>query len=288
LEEIHNTAFTRTDATIPPFPASKETMSKPRTDMEGAFEMLQRVAFGVMWTIVLGAAVIASADQPYQETFDQSYPAEAGVRVSLENVNGDVSVAVWDRAEVRVEAVKEASSSDLLSKIEIDVDASPGSIDIETDLPSHRGSGRMSVEYTLTVPRSASTELELVNGSLRLSGVEGGVEAECVNGSILATELAGSVSIESVNGATEVTLAATRPNDRISLESVNGAIDLRLAPGTGAELDAETINGRISNDLGIEVRKGQWVGSSMRGTVGVGGAEISIETVNGAITVTSQ
>jgi DUF4097 and DUF4098 domain-containing protein YvlB len=248
--------------------------------------MLKRVVFGVVWTVLLGAAMIAAADQPYEETFDQTYPAKPGVRVSLENVNGDVSVAVWDHDEVRVEAVKKASSAELLSKIEIEVDASPGAIEIETDLPSHRGAGRTSVEYTLTLPRTASAELELVNGSLQIRGVRGGVEAECVNGDIAALDLAGSVAIESVNGATEVSLATTRPGDRISIESVNGAVDLRLAAGVGAEMEAETVNGKIRNDLGLDVRKGQWVGSSMEGTVGGGGAKISLETVNGAITVT--
>ena len=38
-----------------------------------------------------------------------------------------------------------------------------------------------------------------------------------------------------------------------------------------AEIRAETVNGRISNDFGIEVKKGKYVGSSMNGSIGGGG-----------------
>ena len=99
-------------------------------------EMLKRIAFGVVWTVVIGAAAMAVAEQPYEEYFDQTYPVASGVEVSLENVNGDVSVDVWDRNEVRVEAVKKASSADLLAKMEIEIEATQAAIDIETDLPS--------------------------------------------------------------------------------------------------------------------------------------------------------
>ena len=251
--------------------------------------MRKNVLFAVVWTVILGAALIAAADQPYEEYFDQTYPAAAGVRVSLENVNGDVSVDVWDRDEVRVEAVKKSDNAELLEKMKIEIEASQSSIDIETDLPSNRRTGgRMSVEYTLTVPRSAFAEMELVNGSLQIHGVQGGVDVECVNGSIDARDLAGSVSIESVNGATAVTMDTSHPGDDISIESVNGGVELHLAPGVGAELSAETVNGSIRNDLGIEVHKGKYVGSSMSGTVGAGGVGISLETVNGAISVNGQ
>ncbi len=251
--------------------------------------MLKRIVFGVVWTVVIGAAVMAVAEQPYEEYFDQTYPAAAGVRVSLENINGDVSVDVWDRDEVRVEAVKKSDDAELLAKMKIEVEATQHSIDIETDLPSNRRNGvHMSVEYTLTVPRNAFTEMELVNGSLQIQGVQGGVEVDCVNGNIDARDLAGSVSVESVNGATAVFMDSSDPGDDISIESVNGSVELHLASGVGAELFAETVNGSIHNDLGIEVHKGKYIGKSLRGTVGAGSVDISLETVNGAISIYGQ
>ena len=246
--------------------------------------MLKRIVLSAVFVIVLGVA-LASADQPYEETFDQTYPVVSTADVSLDNVNGDVSIEAWDRDEVWVRAVKRASSPELLAKLEIEVTATGDSVDIDTDYQRTNDHGHRSVEYTLMVPRGARMRgVDLVNGNLAISGVEGGVEAECVNGSMVIRDVAGAVDLESVNGSIECS-TISRLGESISLSAVNGTIDLYLAPGTSADVSAETVNGRLSNDLGFEVRKGKYVGATMNGTVGGGGPKIELETVNGAIAV---
>jgi DUF4097 and DUF4098 domain-containing protein YvlB len=66
---------------------------------------------------------------------------------------------------------------------------------------------------------------------------------------------------------------------------VNGAILLRIPAKANAQVDAETLNGKISSDFGLTVEKGEWIGSSMEGLVGSGGARITVETVNGNIDI---
>lgn len=247
--------------------------------------MLKRIAFSAVLVFIIGAA-LAAADQPYEEVFEQTYPVASNAMVSLENINGDVSIDAWDRNEVQVKAVKRASTQALLEKLDIEVEATDDSVHIETKYKRSHENGSRSVEYTLMVPRFASLDdIDLVNGDLLVVGVEGGVRADSVNGRVKAQELAGSISIDSVNGGIECAISDQRAGDRVSLESVNGTIDLWLAPGANADLTAETVNGRITNDLGIEVHKGKYVGSTMKGPVGGGGAEVSLETVNGAIAV---
>ena len=75
------------------------------------------------------------------------------------------------------------------------------------------------------------------------------------------------------------------PRDDIQMESVNGRVELFLPGGAAADVEAETVNGRIRNDFGIDVHKGKYVGSTMRGTIGSGGARITLETVNGSISL---
>jgi len=247
--------------------------------------MLKRVTFSALFVLVIGAA-LAAADQPYEEPFEGTYPVTSNATVSLENMNGDVSIDVWNRDEVQVKAVKRASSPELLAKLDIKVKATDDSVRIETDYKRSHDHGSRSVEYTLMVPRVARVDsVELVNGNLLIIGVEGGVQIESVNGRVKAQDLAGPISIESVNGGIECATDYLQAGDSVSLESVNGTIDLRLAGGANIELAAETVNGRITEDLGIEVRQGQYVGSTMRGTVGGGGTIVSLETVNGAIAV---
>ena len=43
----------------------------------------------------------ARAAQELREDFLQTYPLSASGRISLENLNGGVRIAVWDRGEFR-------------------------------------------------------------------------------------------------------------------------------------------------------------------------------------------
>jgi hypothetical protein len=128
----------------------------------------------------------AVADTGYEEIVDQSYQLAAGGSVSLENINGDVSVEVWERDEVRVYAVKRASTTELLDGLEVKVSSGENEVRIDTRYPSMRRSEAepgsfTKVEYTLTVPRTAVLDgIELVNGNLTVVGVEGGIDAETV------------------------------------------------------------------------------------------------------------
>jgi DUF4097 and DUF4098 domain-containing protein YvlB len=235
--------------------------------------------------VALCIAGLALAAEPYRENFDQSYPLAAGGRVALSNVNGSVVVNVWDQPTVRVQAVKEAESKEMLDKLLIEVKAAAGRVEIETRYPdgSH---GHLSVEYTLTVPKGAALDkFELVNGGLTVSGLGGEVRAELVNGEAKLTGLAGNVSVEAVNGEVSVELEKLDPRQQVKLETVNGPIELRLAAGVAADVEAETVNGHLSNDFGIPVNKHEYVGADMNGSIGTGGGDVRLKTVNGKIQV---
>lgn len=259
---------------------------------EGKGDLNMRTTRRMVWPLVVGVALLAAATAvagwDYEESFDETYPMAATGRVSLDNVNGDVVVETWDRAEVRVQAVRRSDSREALDGLKIEVEAGPSSVRIDTEYPSSKGwfggGHRTEVEYTLTVPRQSRIDaIDLVNGTLRVTGVEGGVSAESVNGAIELQGVAGSVDASTVNGSIEVRLTTVGDRDDVNLESVNGGIELLVPAGTGAEVEAETVNGRISNEFDIPVHKGKWVGSDMRGTVGSGGARVRMETVNGRI-----
>ena len=248
-----------------------------------------------MLSVVLLAAGWAAGYEKYEATFDQSYELASGGEISLDNVNGDVTIEVWSGSEVRVQAVKTASSPELLDELKIIVDADSSAVRIETRYPSSRRSDdhdqpqerrHMKVEYTLTVPQFAVIDsVDLVNGNLLIDGVEGGVEAETVNGNIVVRNGAGDFALSTVNGGIELYAGHTGSVGDVEMESVNGSLDLYLASSGGAEIRAESVNGRIDNDFGLEVKKGKYVGSSLHGTVGGGGSSVDLETVNGRISV---
>ena len=261
-----------------------------------------RNILGLFAAIAL-VAFPALAGMDYQEIVDKTFPLAPGGSVSLENVNGDVIIEVWERAEVRVYAVKKASSQDLLDRLKVEIDATSKSVEIDTKYPKNRRNrdhgegdhhdhgyqgGSTEVEYTLTIPRTATVDgVDLVNGNLLINGVEGGVDAETVNGNIEVREAAGSFGLESVNGNIELYASRLGLDDEIDMDAVNGELDLYISGSTAAEIRAESLNGRLKNDFDIAVRKGKYVGSDFKGSVGGGGARIDLETVNGSISVHS-
>jgi DUF4097 and DUF4098 domain-containing protein YvlB len=196
-------------------------------------KLAERTAFALALCFLCMAAV-ALAAAPYSEEFDQTYDVAANGRVSLENVNGDVVVTVWDRNAVRVQATKEADSSEDLENLRIEVTSSPSGVSIVTRMPESNGlwgnrhHSHLSVEYTLTVPSGVSLDkIDLVNGSLTVSNLRGSVKAELVNGDVRATALTGDVDLDAVNGTVEVELDTVGNGQRLTLESVRDLERLR-------------------------------------------------------------
>ena len=228
------------------------------------------------------------------EEFHQSYPLTMTGRVSIANINGDVRISAWDRNEVKVDAVKRAYSPQRLSEVTIDVTNSADSVVIKTKYPERdqnfdsrtRENNPASIEYTLTVPRGASIAgAELVNGSLDIDGVKGDVRASLVNGAVKAAGLAGEVKLSTVNGPQEINVATLDEAKGVTLNSVNGSIVLIVPSGANAQVRASTVHGPITNDFGLAVEEGQYVGRNLSGQIGTGGPRVRLNNVNGSIAI---
>ncbi|MCP3959352.1 MAG: DUF4097 family beta strand repeat protein [bacterium] len=238
-------------------------------------------AAALFLTLAGGAAALQMS-----EDYTYSYALTADGRLSLENVNGDVKIEAWDRDEVSIEAIKRGRSQEALDAARIDIDASDDRIRIETRYARDGRRDSASVDYTIYVPRGAELdEIELVNGSLDLSGVAGDVAASLVNGEVTARDLAGNVEISSVNGEMVVALAEFDADHSIDLSSVNGSLELKMPGRADADIEATTVHGGIRNDFGLEVDRSGFVGRKLRGQMGAGGARISLSNVNGSIDI---
>ena len=228
------------------------------------------------------------------EEFHQSYPLTATGRISIANINGNVHISAWDRNEVKVDAVKRAYSAQRLSEVTIDVTNTADSVVIKTKYPERdqnfdsrtRENNPASIEYTLTVPRGASIAgAELVNGSLDIEGVKGDVRASLVNGAVKASGLAGEVKLSTVNGTQEINVATLDEAKGVTLNSVNGSIVLIVPTGANAQVRASTVHGPITNDFGLTVEEGQYVGRNLSGQIGSGGPRVRLNNVNGSIAI---
>ncbi|HYP49450.1 MAG TPA: DUF4097 family beta strand repeat-containing protein [Pyrinomonadaceae bacterium] len=237
--------------------------------------------------------------------FDQTYPRNPNGRVSLSNVNGKVDVEAWDRNEVRVEAIKRIQC-EKPEDIEIEIDANPNWVRVETEFGKDRNivvnrgdknqrtssngydnrCTEYSVDYKLTVPRNAQLdEVETVNGNVTLAGMSNVVKSSTVNGSVTAQNLRGSVNISTVNGTLNVGFDSLNSVREIKVDTVNGTLKLQLPSDVDAIVKASTVHGNISNDFGLPVKKGEYVGNNLYGKLGDGQIPIRLNTVNGTINI---
>jgi DUF4097 and DUF4098 domain-containing protein YvlB len=253
------------------------------------------VSFGLLMTAASG--VRTQSNEQLTEEFHQTYPLSADGRVSLENINGSVRISAWDRNEVKVDAVKRAYTQERLTEAKIEVTANAASIHIKTDYPDRnlnftsdeygRRNNPALVEYTLTVPRGARLDsIELINGGLEITGVAGDVRASSINGRVTARGLIGEARLSTINGRLDAVFDRLDQAKPISLSSVNGSVSLTLPSDSSAELKANTVHGGISNDFGLPVRRGKYVGRDLAGRLGQGGTRVKLSNVNGSINIT--
>lgn len=252
-------------------------------------------------TAVNTDSIIQNTDKPEEvrnldetEKFGQTYPLNANGRVSLSNVNGSITVEAWDRNEVKLEYVKTADSKERLADVEIKIDSKPEYFSIETkyDWKTMNNSGQwknhgnLQVDYHLSVPRGAVlNELETVNGSVTVSNFVNFTKVSAVNGSVNAANLRGTANLSTVNGEVAADFDQLEIGSKITLTTVNGRVNLVIPSDSNATLKADSLNGNISNDFGLPVRKGKYIGRDMYGRIGSGEVKIRLSSVNGGLSI---
>ena len=225
-----------------------------------------------------------------KEELHETYQLAPDGRVSLDNINGSVRIATWDRPEVKVDAVKKAKREEDLGEVTIEIKTSAAHVRIHTEYPDTKNRGWFKwgnstwVDYELTVPVDARLkDISVVNGSIEIEGSRADVNAQSVNGTVKVRNHAGRVNISTVNGRVEAELASLDGVKSVSASTVNGSVDLVLPHGANADVSASTVNGGIKGDV---PSKRNWpVGATANAKLGEGGTKVSAETVNGGIEI---
>jgi DUF4097 and DUF4098 domain-containing protein YvlB len=220
------------------------------------------------------------------EKFTQAYPLDANGSVQLENVNGSVEIVAWDKNEVSLEAEKTARDQEGLDRMHLKIESSSRRLEIKTEYEKKWKfweTMNAQVHYKLKIPAGATLDVDVVNSSIHVTGVKGGVDLEAVNGGIEAEDLTSSGSFETVNGSIRATYTAMPASGGISLETVNGSCKLVVPANAAFDLDADTVNGRVSCDLPITLESSGK--RELRGAVNGGGTRVNMESVNGGLSV---
>lgn len=221
-----------------------------------------------------------------------------GKSIEIKNINGDITAEPASGDELEVTAVKSAKRSDL-SQVEIKVVEHPGGVTIcavyQSDDPSSpntcepgRGKGHMNVHnndvkvaFKVRVPAGVALLGRTVNGEISALELGGNIESTTVNGSInISTN--GYAQASTVNGDITARLRDANWPGSIDFKTVNGTINLDLPAATSSKVEATTLSGEIASDFPLTMLESTGR-KHLSGTIGGGGREINLKTVNGSI-----
>lgn len=237
--------------------------------------------------LALALSLTAAAHAKVTEKFAQTYALDANGSVQLENVNGSVEIVAWDKPEVSLQAEKSANTNEGLARIHLRIDSTARRLTVKTEYEKKWRfweTMNAQVHYKLMVPAGVSLDkISVVNAGIHVDGVQGSVELEAVNGNVEAENLRGNGQFETVNGSIRVSYAALPASGRVSLETVNGTCRLALPDNAAFDLETGTVNGRVTCDFPITL--GSSDKRELRGSVNGGGARVTLESVNGSLTV---
>jgi len=227
-----------------------------------------------------------------------------GKAIEIKGINGDISAEPATGGEVEVIANKKGRHSDP-GAVKIQVVEHPGGVTICAIYPSDDSDQSNTCEPgEETTPHNSSATINVRNNDVRVDfavripanveligrTINGGINARSLNGNVKARTVNGSVDMsttgygqaKTVNGEISVRLGDAAWPGPLEFKTVNGGINLDLPSSLSTEIAAETFNGEISSDFPLTLL-GSFSRKHLKGTIGSGGRELILKTLNGSI-----
>ena len=252
--------------------------------------------FAVLTALTLVGVSAATAQQKLDDSFRWAAVIPPGHTLRIQNVNGNIKASGVTGGEATVSAVRRGKKSDPKS-VEIRVEQDGDVTTICAVWPSRqdtRGcnerSGKgddqwdrndVNVDFTVAVAAGVKFDGQTVNGAVAAGGLVADAEVTSVNGDVTLTTR-GTGSAQTVNGDVRLTLGASSWSGSLEAKTVNGSVTVEMPTPANLDLRANTLNGAISSEFPMTVQ-GKMSPRSLRGTIGNGGPELELSTVNGPI-----
>ncbi len=204
---------------------------------------------------------------PYAVSATYTVTAPAGTSMTIATISGDVHVT-----NIKGDTSVNVTSGDV------------------TVIGSRLSSAK-TVSGNVTITDSDATgalEVGTLSGDLRLQRVKARrLSMSTLNGDVVARDIdTGDAALSTQSGDVEFG-GALSPSGRYDLRSHSG--DVRVGIPQGAfDVSARTFNGRITTDPNLGVKTTSSSRTSLRGTVGAGGASLEITTFSGDISISKK
>jgi DUF4097 and DUF4098 domain-containing protein YvlB len=181
-------------------------------------------------------AAILAALAPAQQA-DTTFAVDAGGRLEVNQIEGEISVTAWDRAEMRVVA---------------NYDEDDGRLDIRQSASTVHLSAKgewgepMYAEFEITAPRGMALEITGVSLGVSIEGAAGDVSVSTVEGDISLEGGSGNIALSSVDG----TVTVSGASGNIAVNAVDGDISVTGSSGAMAisAVDGDVTLERITSD----------------------------------------
>ena len=255
----------------------------------------------IILVVVVGAVVAASLFfgqslsvtkknfTPYSTPVSQSSTDPSWLTVA--NTNGGVTVSTWSQPNVMINGTVTArgfgSSPDAVTFVESN---SSGRITFQALFPSSNSlfGASYTVDIHVYAPSSYqfnTVQIVTANGNLQVPNINAtSLSLIDTNGDITASNIiAVGVAVDATNGNVMMDLSSVASGGAYSLTTTNGNINLTLPTVSSCRMTASTTNGSVSaSGLGVQLT------NHIPVTLGSGGADVSLTTTNGSITVTGK
>lgn len=230
---------------------------------------------------------------PGNEVIEQTYKVSADASLRITNPRGSVAIRGADTSEVRMHAVKSASSAAQLKNITVDVTAEPGDVLIKTAFLRQKNmpfyAGTTAVDYTLFVPRSARiARLDLDDGKASVEGIQNSdVRANVVNGQLEIRNCCSNLKVAVANGGLDIIYGRCEgPYFSADVQILNGNARLSIGRGAALRVHAETLNGKITNSPDTMVELNGESSRKIDLSVGTGRrSDLTVRVTSGDITI---
>jgi len=222
----------------------------------------------------------------YKYSVDESRNLHGGawatsLLFNVENVNGNVGVSTWDKAEYNIDlSVKaygntESEASENLKKVEASIDERTlqGRLELILTISVPRLTwNRVNVNIVVTLPADAtiSLDVETTNGGVSVKDLTGGtLVLKTTNGAIVFDGVdATTIQASTTNGAIEGSVQATD----LTAGTTNGRISVSLPCTRSGSYGLRTTNGNVD----VTVEKTVEVGFDLDMSTSVGSVNLSI------------
>ena len=269
---------------------------------------MSRVSIAVVLTIALtglaGCGIHAgensfsfSLGREAESTFEWSGQVADGQWLEIKGINGELNAMPSDGSTIQVTATRSGFRSDP-NEVEIVVVEHAEGVTIcavyptSGDQPNECAPGNggrnstrnndVKVTFDVLVPAGVRFAGRMVNASIRAADLAGDVRAQTVNGSVRLSTSQGAWA-KTVNGSIRAAFGGTSLNGEATFETVNGSVTVAVPETTNADVEIRTSNGRITLNMPVDTTR--LSRRRVEGTLGEGGPDLRLKTVNGSITL---